>query len=78
MDPVPEIMPISDLRLHQSEVLEKLPAGQPVILTQYGRAVAVMVGPDLWNRLLEQLEDLHDAVDVLQARLNPEPTIDTE
>ncbi len=68
MDRIPEIVPISALRLRQSEVLKKLPAG-PVVLTQHGKAVAVMVDPEAWNRITEQLESLADSVDALAAKL---------
>jgi prevent-host-death family protein len=67
---VPELMPISELRLRQSEVLGRLPAG-PVILTQHGRAAAVLVSPEQWNRIIAELEELQDANDASAARLEP-------
>jgi PHD/YefM family antitoxin component YafN of YafNO toxin-antitoxin module len=42
--------------------LGQLKAG-PVILTQRGRAAAVMVSPKQWNRLIEQLKDLEEALE---------------
>jgi len=65
MDYMPEVVPISSLRLHQTEVLKKV-AERPVILTQHGKAVAVMVDPEAWNRLIEELEILSDSVDALK------------
>ena len=70
---VPELIPISDLRQRQREILEHLSEG-PVVLTQHGRAAAVLVHPGQWNRLLEEFEDLHDALDAVEAR--GEPTVD--
>lgn len=51
MHPVPNIMPISDLRFNQTEVIDALEKG-PIVLTRQGKAVAVLVHPDQWNQLL--------------------------
>ena len=75
MAAIPEIVGVSALRLRQNEILGKL-SETPVILTQHGKPVAVLVSPEHWNRLIEELEDLRDALDVLEDRLNAEPTID--
>ena len=58
---VPELLPISDLRQQQNEVLKRLQEA-PVVLTQRGRAAAVMVNPAQWNALMEELEDLRDTL----------------
>jgi prevent-host-death family protein len=62
----PELLPISDLRQRQNEILLMLGSG-PVILTQHGRAAAVMLSPDTWRELLAELEDLRDAVSAAEA-----------
>lgn len=72
---IPELIPISDLRQRQREIIELLSEG-PVVLTQHGRAAAVLVHPRQWNQLLEEYEDLHDALDAVEAR--DEPTVDLE
>ncbi len=59
---VPELVPISEIRKRQNEILTQLNAG-PVILTQRGRAAAVMVSPGQWNRLVEMLKDLEAALE---------------
>jgi prevent-host-death family protein len=77
MDVIPEILPISDLRQRQNQVLRKLSEG-PVILTQHGRASVVLVSPEQWNLMVEQIEDLQDALDAIEARADLEPNIDLE
>jgi prevent-host-death family protein len=62
----PELLPISDLRQRQNEILRRLSNG-PIILTQHGRAAAIMVSPDCWRELLTELEDLRDAVSAAEA-----------
>ena len=67
MDVVPELVPISELRTRQNEILDQL-ADKPVVLTQHGRAAAVLVSPEQWNLLVELVEDLTDALDALEMR----------
>ena len=66
MRAIPELAPISDLRLRQSELLSRLGKG-PVVLTQRGRAAVVLVDPEYWNQIVEELEDLRDALDAIEA-----------
>ncbi len=33
---------------------------EPVTLTRHGRAVGVLISPDLWERALEAMEDAED------------------
>jgi len=65
--PIPELVPISELRLRQSGVLNRL-SESPVILTQHGRATAVMVNPTQWNQIVERLEFLEDSLDAAEVR----------
>lgn len=65
-----EVIPISELRKRQAEVLAALDKG-PAILTQHGKGAAVLLSFDAYNRLLEELEDLQDAMDALEAREAP-------
>lgn len=67
MGKIPELVPISDIRQRQVEILASLADG-PVILTQRGRAAAVMLSPAEYDRLLTELEDLQDAADAAAAR----------
>ena len=72
MNKIPELVPISSLRHQQNQILDKI-ADQPVILTQHGRARAVLIDPDQWNQLIEELEDLQDALDAIEAAEEPVP-----
>jgi prevent-host-death family protein len=54
MTSIPELLPISELRLHQNEVLNRLKDG-PVVLTQHSRAAAVLVSVEQWNAREEKL-----------------------
>ncbi len=51
MPRVPEIIPISDLRQDASAVLKRVKASkQPIVITQRGRAVAVMISVEGYDR----------------------------
>lgn len=65
MQQVPNLVPISEMRLHQSEVLDKLKAG-PIILTQRSKAAAVLIDPVQWNRLIEHMENLQDILTIVR------------
>ena len=68
MNPVPYTIPISDMRFQQSALLARVEES-PVVLTKQGRAVAVLVDPNYWNQILEELEDMADALAVAQAKI---------
>src|SRR5215203_2872028 len=56
MTSIPELLPISELRLHQNEVLRKL-KDRPVVLTQHSKAAAVLVSVEQWNAREEKLNN---------------------
>ena len=57
MASVPKIVPISDLRQDASNIVKRLAASrEPVIITQRGRAAAVMVGVQAYEQTQHELE----------------------
>ncbi|MCP4428623.1 MAG: type II toxin-antitoxin system Phd/YefM family antitoxin [Chloroflexi bacterium] len=52
-------MPVSDLRTKQAAILTNLHEA-PILLTQRGRGAGVLVHPDLWNEMVELLDDYED------------------
>ena len=59
MPKIPEIVPITDLRQDSSAVLKRVRAsGQPVIITQRGRAAAVMLSVEEYERSENEREIL--------------------
>ncbi len=75
MDPIPDMVPISEFRARQDERLEKA-SSEPILLTRHGRAAAVLLGPASYDRLLEDLEDLELSLDAVEARSDTEPRVD--
>jgi prevent-host-death family protein len=66
MERIPQIEPISKMKHRYNEVLQQLKDG-PVVLTQHGRATAVVVDPAQWNAAIEEREELLDAIAALKA-----------
>ncbi len=68
MAAIPDLVPISDLRTRQADILASLNEG-PVILTQHSKAAAVLMSTEQYNQMVAMLEDLQDALDAKEARL---------
>ena len=59
MSTVPDIVPITDLRQDASGVIKRAAASrQPVFITQRGRAAAVVVSAQAYERTQHELEIL--------------------
>ena len=52
-------MPVSELRTKQAAILAQL-RETPILLTQRGHSAGVLVHPDLWNEMVELLDDFED------------------
>ncbi len=72
-----DVVPISDLRHRPGEVIGSLSRG-PVILTQRGRGMAVLMSIDRWKSMMRQIEELTEeqedaedirVADVIEARI---------
>lgn len=68
MDKVPQIVPISEMAIHQQDVMKLLDNG-PIILASRSKAAAVLVSVQDWDSLIKELEALRDQVDVQEADL---------
>lgn len=66
---VQQIVPISEMKLNQPQVLDLLGAG-PVVLANRSRPAAVLVSIEQWDKLIERLEDQSDIIDALQMKLD--------
>ena len=57
MSKIPDIVPVSDFRQDAAAVLKRLrSSGGPLVVTQRGRAVAVMQSVEVFNKQLAALE----------------------
>ncbi len=57
MNKVPHIVPVTDLRQDAATILKSLKAsGEPFIITQRGRAAAILISIDAYERIQEERE----------------------
>lgn len=63
MSKVPEIIPITDLRQDAARILRKVrERGEPIIITQRGRAAAVMLSVEQYERSEQEKQLLRSLV----------------
>jgi prevent-host-death family protein len=59
MPKLPQIVPITDLRKDAAAVLERVKgSARPVVITQRGRAAAVLLSPEMYERSEQEREIL--------------------
>jgi PHD/YefM family antitoxin component YafN of YafNO toxin-antitoxin module len=68
MNALPEIAPISDMRVRQAEIVQKAQRGPVVLVERGSKPALVVLAPALWNALAERLEFLEDAVAVYKKK----------
>ncbi|HMN26863.1 MAG TPA: type II toxin-antitoxin system prevent-host-death family antitoxin [Caldilineaceae bacterium] len=68
MNRLPEIAPISDMRVRQAEIVEKAKRGPVVLVERGSRPALVVLSPEMWNEIAERLEFLEDAVAVYKQK----------
>jgi PHD/YefM family antitoxin component YafN of YafNO toxin-antitoxin module len=68
MNRLPEIAPISDMRVRQAEIIEKAKQGPVVLVERGSKAALVVIAPEQWDAIAERLEFLEDAVAVYKKK----------
>ena len=68
MNPLPSIVPMSDMRVRQAEVIEKAAHGPVVLIERGSKPALVALAPELWNSIAERLEFLEDALAVYKKK----------
>ena len=59
MAKTPKIIPVSELRQQTSHIIKGVSSGEPVFITQRGRAAAVMVSMKAYEQAQHELDILH-------------------
>lgn len=68
MNRLPEIAPMSDMRVRQAEIVEKAQQGPVVLVERGSKPALVVLSPELWNALADRIEFLEDAVAVYKQK----------
>lgn len=69
---VTKVIPKTELRARIREELAQI-GDDALLITEHGHPVAVVVSVERWNDLQESIEDLEDAVALLEYRLTSAP-----
>lgn len=65
---LPTIVPISDMRIRQADIVEKAKDGPVVLVERGSKPALVAVSPELWESMTERLEYLEDAVAIYKKK----------
>lgn len=68
MNPLPTMAPISDMRIRQADIIEKATRGPVILLERGSKPALVVVSPEFWNNLMEQIEYLEDVAAVYKKK----------
>lgn len=68
MNPLPTIVPISDMRVRQHEIIEKSKQGPVVLIERGSKPALVVISPERWDALVERIEYLEDAAAVYKKK----------
>ncbi len=61
IDLVQDVLPISELRLRAAQVIKKIQKTQrPLVITQYGRAVAVLLDVNQFQMLQDKMVEMEE------------------
>jgi len=59
--PSTDVRPVTEFRAHTSAVIAQVHATKrPLILTQHGRSTAVLLDPEVYESLIDEIELLRD------------------
>jgi antitoxin YefM len=59
--PTTDVRPVTEFRANTSAVIEQMHSTKrPVILTQHGRCAAVLLDPEVYEGLIDEIELLRD------------------
>lgn len=69
MNKLPQMASIADMRNDHRRVFAMLSSG-PVLIANRSKPSAVILSPEQWDRLVEELDQQYDEIQVLQAKLD--------
>ena len=59
--PSTDVRPVTEFRANTSAVIEQMHSTKrPIILTQHGRSTAVLLDPEVYEGMIDEIELLHD------------------
>lgn len=78
MDNQPRMIPITEARAKLADLIDELDERSTVILVRRSRPAAIVMSPERYNALLEEIDHLDSQAAVLFAQLHPEENVSTD
>ena len=60
--PLPQIAAVSDMRLHQTEIIKKAKQAPVILMERGSKPALVCVLPEMWDALAKYIDDLECTV----------------
>ena len=67
-----ELVPVTDARSRLNDLIRAVLPDRNVVLLRHGRPVGILIDPDRFEALIDRIEDLEDAISVLEHRADPD------
>ncbi len=67
--PLPQIAAVSDMRLHQADIIQKARHGPVVLMERGSKPALVCVSPALWDALAKYIDNLECSVEAIETEL---------
>jgi antitoxin StbD len=77
---IPEVVSIAKAKAHLSELVREAKEGKVFEVINRSQPMAIILSVEKYNALLEEIEDLEDAIAILEGKLESgdEPLVDWE
>jgi PHD/YefM family antitoxin component YafN of YafNO toxin-antitoxin module len=66
---LPQIAPVSDMRLHQADIIKKARRAPVILMERGSRPALVCIAPEMWDALAKYIDDLEATVEALEIEL---------
>ncbi len=71
---IPEIVSVAKAKAHLSELVKEAKEGKVFEVINRSQPMAILIGVEEYKALLEEIEDLEDAVAILEGKLEGDET----
>jgi hypothetical protein len=66
---LPQIASISDMRLHQADIIKKTKTAPVILMERGSRPALVCISPEMWDALAKYIDDLECTVEAVETEL---------
>jgi PHD/YefM family antitoxin component YafN of YafNO toxin-antitoxin module len=67
--PLPQIASVSDMRLHQADIIKKAKQAPVILMERGSRPALVCISPEMWDALARYIDNLETSVEAIESEL---------